>query len=246
MLVLSRRADQEIRFPALDIKVRVLKANGTVKLGIDAPADIRVCRDEIEQKFDASMPTADEIARLPQKTRHEVRNQLHSISLGVHVLEEEINQGRFEAARKTMQRLLGFADELSQHRAVAGNRGNGTAQKKTVLVVEDEPNEREMLAGLLDMNGYAVTTASDGNEAIRYLKRDAAPHFVLLDLNLPGMSGDAVLDWIRQSDRHKSTSVFVTSGADKPDDAARMDFFQKPLDLRQLMKAMRKVTAVSC
>lgn len=241
MLVLSRKTDQEIRFPSLDIKVRVLKAAGTVKLGIDAPSDIRICRDEIEQKLDSQLPTNDEIARLPKKVRHEIRNQMQSIALGVHLLGEQFAQKRFAEAQKTMDQLLGIAESVSSHRAVA-SPVKQTSQKRTrVLVVEDEPNEREMLAGLLEMNGYSVTTAATGLDAIERLKKQSPPAFILLDLHLPDISGDQVLDWVRSSHRMKSTRVFVTSGADKPDDDADLDqWFQKPIDPRGLMKAMRQ------
>lgn len=241
MLVLSRRTDQEIRFPSLDIKVRVLKAAGTVKLGIDAPSDIRICRDEIEQKLENNLPSKDEIARLPKKARHEIRNQMQSITLGVHLLGEQFAQQRFEEAQKTMDQLLGLAENISSHRSVESPVKKPANTRTRVLVVEDEPNEREMLAGLLEMNGYAVTTAAGGIDAIDQLKKQPPPAFILLDLNLPDIGGDQVIDWIRNSNRMKSTSIFVTSGADKPEDHSPLDqWFQKPIDPRGLMKAMRQ------
>lgn len=48
MLVLSRRKNEEILFPSLDIAVRILRASGnTVRIGIDAPSDVKVLRGEI-------------------------------------------------------------------------------------------------------------------------------------------------------------------------------------------------------
>lgn len=241
MLVLSRRTDQEILFPSLDIKVRVLKANGTVKLGIEAPSEIRICRDELEQDIEPLLPTAEEIARLPKKARHELRNEMQMISLATHLLREQIDCGQFDEAESTMRKLLTHVESVTGHRAVAAKASSNDEQRKTVLVVEDEPNEREMLAGLLEMNGYSVFTAADGYQALEFLHSESAPDCVLLDMNLPGVSGEKILDWIRSSKKMRDTNVFITSGEDRPVEESSDDrWFQKPLDPRDLMKAMRR------
>jgi len=59
--------------------------------------------------------------------------------------------------------------------------------------VEDDPGVRETTADLLRDEGYAVTTASDGLEGMRYLI-DASFDVVLLDMRLPRLDGPAILD----------------------------------------------------
>ena len=102
MLVLSRRTNEEVRFPSLDIRVRVLKATGAVKLGIDAPANVRILREEIEKAVSEVIPTQEQIARLPKEARHEIRNQLQTINIGLHLLREQINAGDETKAERTI------------------------------------------------------------------------------------------------------------------------------------------------
>jgi two-component system response regulator RegX3 len=65
-----------------------------------------------------------------------------------------------------------------------------------VLVVEDEPNLREPLVYLLEKEGYQVLEAADGNAAIENFQKHS-PDLILLDLMLPGISGNEVCRMIR-------------------------------------------------
>ncbi len=65
-----------------------------------------------------------------------------------------------------------------------------------VLVVEDEPNLREPLVYLLEKEGYQVLEAADGNAAIENFQKHS-PDLILLDLMLPGISGNEVCRLIR-------------------------------------------------
>ncbi|MFM2184501.1 MAG: hypothetical protein RIS55_149, partial [Actinomycetota bacterium] len=67
-----------------------------------------------------------------------------------------------------------------------------------VLVVEDEQSLREPLVYLLEKEGYEVLDAADGNAAIELFK-STNPDIVLLDLMMPGMSGNEVCRVIRQT-----------------------------------------------
>src|SRR5512147_2937062 len=63
-----------------------------------------------------------------------------------------------------------------------------------VLVVEDEADLRSALVELLSLWGYRVSTASDGREALERLSVGREPVLMLLDLQMPVMDGDALLD----------------------------------------------------
>ena len=72
-----------------------------------------------------------------------------------------------------------------------------------ILVVDDEPDIAESLADYLTKKeNYQVSLASDGQEAVGFLKTaletDVEIDLVLLDMMMPGMTGQEVLDWIRQ------------------------------------------------
>src|SRR4029077_17405609 len=66
----------------------------------------------------------------------------------------------------------------------------------TILVVDDEPQIRRVLRVTLSSNGYEVIEAKDGEEAIATVIRDR-PDLILLDVNMPGMSGFEVCSKIR-------------------------------------------------
>ena len=66
-----------------------------------------------------------------------------------------------------------------------------------VLIVEDEPEFRELVELWVSRHGWRTATAADGLEVMRRFEEEA-PDLVLLDLNLPGMDGWEVTEWIRR------------------------------------------------
>src|SRR5688572_5458821 len=58
-----------------------------------------------------------------------------------------------------------------------------------ILVVEDDPEQRETLCAMLDLEGFEHAEASNGREALDYLEGFPAPCLVLLDLDMPVMNG---------------------------------------------------------
>jgi len=82
---------------------------------------------------------------------------------------------------------------------------------ETILVVEDEEFLRELAARMLQMAGYTVLTASDGEEALQLLGRyDSPVHLVLTDVVMPGISGRELATRLATS--HASVKVLYTSG----------------------------------
>jgi two-component system response regulator (stage 0 sporulation protein F) len=71
---------------------------------------------------------------------------------------------------------------------------------KTILVVDDEESIRFLYREELEDEGYRVITASDGEEALRKLRKEA-PDLVTLDIRMPGMDGIEVLHLIREADK---------------------------------------------
>jgi DNA-binding response OmpR family regulator len=86
---------------------------------------------------------------------------------------------------------------------------------QTILVVEDDKGLQKYLKELLLDNGYSVTTASDGIEALEALKK-SEPDIIVLDLGLPNMSGEAVCLEVRK--KYPSLPVIILTAKDSISD----------------------------
>ncbi len=104
---------------------------------------------------------------------------------------------------------------------------------KTILIVEDDPAIGALLKDALGREGYGVRQAYSGTEAVLAL-REARPDLVLLDLMLPGLSGEEVLG------RLTGIPVIVVSARAQVEDKVALlklgaaDYVTKPFDLREL------------
>jgi DNA-binding NtrC family response regulator len=125
----------------------------------------------------------------------------------------------------------------------------------TIFIVDDEKNIRRTVRLVLEGEGYSVEEASSGEEALARLP-DIAPDVILLDVQLPGMSGHEVLESLRKTRTHDGESaarpsaqpepaVIMISGHGTLADAVRAtkagayDFLEKPLDRERLMVTLR-------
>ena len=80
-----------------------------------------------------------------------------------------------------------------------------------VLVVEDEADLRSSLVELLTMWGYRVYAACDGREALERLRAGQEPVLMLLDLQMPVMDGDALLDEVSRHPPERPFRIIVLS-----------------------------------
>lgn len=112
-----------------------------------------------------------------------------------------------------------------------------------VLVVEDEQSLRDPLVYLLQKEGYEVLEAPDGNRAIELFKSEN-PDLILLDLMLPGMSGNEVCRQIRQT---STVPVIMLTAKDSEIDKVvgleigADDYVTKPYSTRELLARMKAV-----
>jgi carbon storage regulator CsrA len=114
------------------------------------------------------------------------------------------------------------------------------------LVVDDDRNERTLLAGLLSMHGCECDVAADGQDALDYLAAaKQLPDYVLLDNWMPRRDGPKTLEAIRAEPRYRGVKVFSISST-SPEEAGLVRgpggidaWFPKPLDPRELWAAIR-------
>jgi CheY-like chemotaxis protein len=108
-----------------------------------------------------------------------------------------------------------------------------------ILVVEDFEDNRFMMRRLLEMSGYRVLEAINGEEAIQ-LARKERPHLILMDLSLPQMDGLAATRRIRQHPELRDVPIVAVSAHDTADfhadalAAGCNDYVTKPIDFDQL------------
>jgi len=118
-------------------------------------------------------------------------------------------------------------------------RGGVAEMKGRLLIVEDEPGIRNLLAQLFRAEGYETDVAVDGEEAIVYLQK-ATYDLLLMDVNMPGRTGIEVL---RHQDRigRRVRTILMTALGEKEamEEAKRLGvvaFFGKPFDIFELKK----------
>lgn len=237
MLVLSRRQNDKVVFPRLGVTVEILRINGrSVRVGIDAPPEVSVLRHEIVQqeghKIAASLPT--------DKLSHRLRNQLHSANLALQLSRKQLERGLIEPAEATLEKAL------REFEAIDREIASGEQEKLKALLVEDDRNESELLAGFLRMSDFEVDTAADGREALYRLSQDSPPDVVLLDMMMPRLDGPSTVTELRSNPRFEGLRVFAVSGT-SPDEIGvptgpeGVDrWFSKPVNPQRLVSEIRR------
>jgi two-component system chemotaxis response regulator CheY len=121
----------------------------------------------------------------------------------------------------------------------AGSR----ATRFTILVVDDDADQRAAVSDLLLARGYAVVVACDGQEAVELLESGLRPSVIVLDLNMPRMDGWAFLRHLRGA-AHSSVPVLVTSAAARERRPAGADAcLEKPVEPEGLGAIVRRLSA---
>ena len=257
MLVLSRKQNEKVVFPGIGATVQVVAIKGsTVRLGIDAPPEVEVWREELwgaarakaangPQRLPAPLrPWPDGLERLLEK-------RLGIAGKGLAVLREQLKGDLSLDAILTLDEVEAELEQLRER--VRGEAGGspprpapGTARKPRALLVEDNPQERELLALFLRSEGMDVDTAGDGCDALDYLKARGRPDCVLLDMGLPRLDGPAAVQAIRKNPACAGLKIFAVSGhaADEYNLAvgpAGVDrWFQKPVDPFALVRDLSR------
>jgi DNA-binding response OmpR family regulator len=99
---------------------------------------------------------------------------------------------------------------------VANGRGEHSSDEIRVLFVEDDPTVAQMYRLKLELDGYQVIMAKDGEEGLR-LAREVDPDIVFLDIRLPKIDGFSVLQGLRAADRTRNVPVVILSNYGEQD-----------------------------
>ena len=266
MLVVSRNENDRIVFPQLGISVEVIQVSRTkVKLGVEAPRSIRVLRHEIADKEPASLLSPETTDTASKLITHDHRNKLNGAMLKLQLAAKLLESGEVS---KGLERLTaGIADLniLESGSQIAKTEGEGQLAKEfepipqknvqttdrdvNVLIVDDDDNERVLLASYLRECGLDVDQASNGMEALYSLSNKTRPDVVLLDMNMPEMDGRATVSRIRNSSQHREVPVFAVTGESFEECGIEIgkngvtQWFQKPIEAEEIVSAIKECFA---
>jgi carbon storage regulator CsrA len=256
MLVLSRRVNEKLVFPDIGAAVQVVSVRGnSVRLGIHAPPGITVLREEIPDFRAEWAGRLGGAGPAEQTIRHPLARLLGSrlcvAGSGLDLLRGHLEAGRAEDAQALAEQL---AEDLRllQRRLVA-EAGEPQpppslpCKGRRALLVEDNANERELLARFLRLGGFEVDTAGDGADALDYLRGRGRPDVVLLDMGLPRCDGPTTVREIRRDGGLADLKIVAVSGH-QPEEYGLLPgpgsvdrWFSKPVDPDALVRDLQCV-----
>jgi len=117
--------------------------------------------------------------------------------------------------------------------------------KKTILVVDDEPDVLTFLKKRLEAHNYKVITASDGVEGIKKVSQ-AKPDIILLDIIMPNKDGFTMLSELRAKEETQDIPVVIISARGesrsifKGQNLGAIDYLIKPYDFKELLKYIKR------
>jgi carbon storage regulator CsrA len=248
MLVLSRKLKEKIVLPTVHTTVQVVAIKrGVVRLGIDAPPEITILRQEVPDREAewGTGTTRPEDHTAAQRRRdqfvRQLRDRLKTTGVSLGLLGLQLDAGLLRDARATLARIQedlqllrhGVEGETEDFPALPPAK---TRKPQKALLVEDDRNQRELLAGFLRHSGLDVATAGDGSDALDYLRSHDKPDVVLLDMGLPRVDGPTMVREIRRNPAYAGLKIFGVTGHvpeefDLEQGPTGIDrWFQKPLD----------------
>ncbi len=123
------------------------------------------------------------------------------------------------------------------------NQHNGT---RKILVVDDDPVIRDMMADILEFEGHSISIARNGSEALQLLRR-GEEYLIFLDIMMPVMSGKELCALMETDpqlrERHK---IILMSALDNLEEAATLDvdaILQKPFEVDDVMEVLEPYMA---
>jgi len=126
-----------------------------------------------------------------------------------------------------------------------GGAAEMNSTTKTVLIVEDNELNLKLFHDLLDAHGYRTLQTKDGMEALE-LAKSHRPNLILMDIQLPEVSGLEVTKWIKEDDSIRDIPVIaVTAFAMKGDEEKIREggceaYIAKPISVSQFMDTVKK------
>ena len=146
MLVLSRRVNDTIVLPDLNVLLEILEVKGrNVRVGVNAPAEIKILRGELESSEKPSHRVMSSFS-LASKCGQGTQDKLDSLSIALTLLKKMLRCGEINLA------VAKLTETIEQLQASNSEHANSDVRCRDSLV-KDIENERKMLAGFLSSQG---------------------------------------------------------------------------------------------
>ncbi|MBI5116814.1 response regulator [Candidatus Poribacteria bacterium] len=114
--------------------------------------------------------------------------------------------------------------------------------KKRVLIADDDLDVLEVIKAILEHEGFQVSTARDGEQAFKLLRKHMF-NAVILDVVMPKVTGTKLLHLMRKSSKFRDTPVMLLTGRNAVEEESSVklanDFLTKPFNTRDLIKRVK-------
>jgi two-component system, sensor histidine kinase RpfC len=185
------------------------------------PTILAVPREADVRRFEVLSSGFASVLELPFDKRR-LFHVLHSVAAGEEVLEGVV-------------RLQDYA------------RRTSAGSKLRILVADDNPTNREVVGKILERSGHSAILVNDGEQALDAIERDS-PELVILDRNMPGVSGIEALQALRLMTRGRERLPVIMLSADVTPDAKREAleagadaFLPKPVEAMRLLDEIQRL-----
>jgi signal transduction histidine kinase/DNA-binding response OmpR family regulator len=172
-----------------------------------------------------------------------ISRQLASLMGATIELKSRVGQG----TSFWLEATFPIPDAQARHTVVSASDVCGyVGRRRRVLVADDNTENRDLLAGLLQPLGFDIDMACDGREAVRQAEL-MGPDLVLMDLNMPVMDGHEAIRLIRSIERMKATPILVLSASNAEEGrvvcsgSGADGFINKPIENGELLSAIGRL-----
>jgi two-component system, cell cycle response regulator DivK len=141
--------------------------------------------------------------------------------------------------------VVAHRPKIADHRPVESPQPSPRPMSKTILIVEDNQLNMKLFHDLLDAHGYKTLQTRNGREALT-LAREYHPDLILMDIQLPEVSGREVTKWLKEDDQLKKIPVVaVTAFAMKGDEERIREggceaYISKPISVAMFLDTVRQ------
>jgi len=170
-----------------------------------------------------------------------IAHLLTSLMGGELTVESEVGKGSTFRIRVLLSRTAESGDPPLEGPRIRGYQG----RRRRILIADDDASHAQLLYDILAPLGFDLETAFDGASCLEIAER-FRPDLALLDISMPGMSGWAVAQNLRQTFKNSVAIVMVSANVHEIRTTNRTEtshdaFLVKPIDIRQLLERLEDI-----